>query len=126
MYFCNSEHRGNYEYLLSTVYSSHNTEYVSNIYLASFPDIFQKIDITKLDKNESPLWQLAQLKETDSNDLILVVDERLSSAIKSLVLVGISMFSEIDINFGKSLSLIQTPEWKKVLLEAISIHMTLV
>lgn len=101
MYFYDEEHNKNYTSLMSLygLLPEEDGYYEASIYIASFQDIFKCIDLKKVDKSKSPLFEL--MKFDDKENILIPIHPALTGTTTQLVRWGINIYTSgypLDIN----------------------------
>ncbi|NRD80041.1 hypothetical protein HPT25_22140 [Bacillus sp. BRMEA1] len=123
MFFSNMEHQNNYNLLMSKyrLKSGEDTQYESNIYMCSYPPIFDCIeDLSDIDYSFGPLFYFTVWD--DEEETHVVSAPGLTGSTRRMVELGLSCYNGFPIGLDDLFSSIASEELKEVVFTTMKIR----
>ncbi|MBH0175872.1 DUF2538 family protein [Fictibacillus sp. 23RED33] len=117
MYFTNKSHYENYELLMSKY--DEGVQYEASIYIAAVPEIFNAIDLSKLDSS-SPLFALTSWNDVEEKHEFTAA--QLTGATRRMCELGLSLYNGYSANLDEILSSVIDEKMVRVLFQAMKIR----
>lgn len=126
MFFANDEHKNNFEKLMEK-YSQQRTskiandvQYVANIYIAAYPEIFECLNLEELDTGAGPLYNLMEWDEEKETHVISAAG--LTGSTIRLTEVGLSLYNGYPIGLDDIFGSMTSEEMFNVFVQACKIR----
>lgn len=121
MYFINEKHRGNYKLLMDKYHLTpeKDVQYESNIYIAAFPEIFEAIDLAKLE-HSSPLFPLTKWDEEEGKHIFTAPG--LTGSTRRMCELALSLYNGYPVSLDEIFGSVVKQELLSVLFQAMKIR----
>lgn len=126
MYFANEEHKYNFDNLVEMYTQQRsskiasNVQYLANIYIAAYPDIFDCLNLKQLNTGAGPLFDLVEWDEEKEMDVVSAAG--LTGSTTRLTQVGLSLYNGYPIGLDDVFGSLTSQELFDVFIQACRIR----